>query len=61
MKNTEIPSTPMKRCKFREGNHSKYSMNWNLAVELSNKINKKSEYTNAIREVTKAHNFIALT
>jgi hypothetical protein len=32
-----------------------------LDVELSNKMNKKSEYTKAIREVIKAHNFIAFT
>ena len=61
MKNTEIPSTPMNKCKFKDGNHSKYSKNWNLEVELSNKMNKNREYTNAISDVINAHDFIALT
>ena len=61
IKNTEIPSTPINKCRFNEGNHSKYSKNWNLDVELSKSTNKNNEYIKATRDVTKAHNFIALT
>ncbi len=61
MKKTETPSTPIKTCKFKEGNHSTYSKNWNLEVELSKKTNRDNEYKKAKSEVTKAHNFIPPT
>ena len=43
MKKIEMPSTPKNKCKFKDGNHSVYSKNWNFGVELSNNTKRNNE------------------